>query len=120
MSRPRFPRRLYARGSEPDARVSLANERTFLAWITSGLGLLSAGVALESFALALHPTFRLAAALTLIGGGMVCAVMGWLRWMRVEQALREGRPLPSTGAMAVLASVLAVACLLVVGGLLAA
>ena len=30
---------------EPDYRFSLANERTFLAWIRTSLGLLAAGIA---------------------------------------------------------------------------
>ncbi|WP_157593348.1 YidH family protein, partial [Sedimentibacter sp. B4] len=47
-ARPRFPRSVYARGSEPDARFSLANERTFLAWISAGLALISVGVGLDS------------------------------------------------------------------------
>ena len=37
-------------GHEPDVRFSLANERTFLAWIRTALALLAGGVALEQFA----------------------------------------------------------------------
>jgi putative membrane protein len=35
----RFPRWVYGAGDEPDARFSLANERTFLAWIRTSLAL---------------------------------------------------------------------------------
>ena len=35
-------------GEAPDYRFSLANERTFLAWIRTALGFLAAGVALIS------------------------------------------------------------------------
>lgn len=36
--------------TEPDARFTLANERMFLAWIRTSLGLLAAGVAVVQFA----------------------------------------------------------------------
>ena len=51
----RFPRRLYGVGTEPDPRYSLANERTFLAWIRTSLTLMAAGVALEVLALEIQP-----------------------------------------------------------------
>ncbi|TQO19384.1 uncharacterized protein DUF202 [Rhodoglobus vestalii] len=69
----RFPRRVYGAGSEPDARFSLANERTFLAWIRTALALISAGVALEAFVLPIAPAFRLGASLLLILLGVVVA-----------------------------------------------
>jgi putative membrane protein len=37
MSDRRFPRSVFSRGTEPDARFTLANERTFLAWIRTAL-----------------------------------------------------------------------------------
>ena len=42
-------------GREPDYRFSLANERTFLAWIRTALSLLAGGVLLEQFATRLEP-----------------------------------------------------------------
>ena len=44
----RRPGWVYGRGHEPDVRFSLANERTFLAWIRTALALLAAGVALDA------------------------------------------------------------------------
>lgn len=44
----RFPRRVFGEGQEPDARFSLANERTFLAWIRTSMALLAGGVAPRS------------------------------------------------------------------------
>ncbi len=41
---------MYAQGTEPDPRFSLANERTFLAWIRTSLALLATGVALVALA----------------------------------------------------------------------
>lgn len=37
-------------GEAPDYRFSLANERTFLAWIRTSLGFLAAGVGLDQLA----------------------------------------------------------------------
>ncbi len=92
----RFPRSVYDRGTEPDPRFSLANERTFLAWIRTGLALLAGGVALEVLGLDLHPQLRFAASLVLIIAGVLTPVLAWVNWMRTERALREGMPLPAS------------------------
>ncbi|EFL27732.1 putative integral membrane protein [Streptomyces himastatinicus ATCC 53653] len=52
--RPREPRSgaaipWHEEGEEPDYRFSLANERTFLAWIRTGLVLLAGAVAVAQF-----------------------------------------------------------------------
>ena len=44
----RWAQRLRSTGSEPDPRITFANERTFLAWIRTSLALIAAGVALEA------------------------------------------------------------------------
>src|SRR5690625_7225376 len=36
-------------GQDPDPRFTLANERTFLAWIRTSLALLAGGIAVEAF-----------------------------------------------------------------------
>jgi putative membrane protein len=114
----RFPKSVYGRGREPDARFSLANERTFLAWISAGLALVSVGVGLESLALNLNPGFRLAASVVLVLAGIACPVQAWFGWARAEAALREGRPLPFAPLLVVLPIVLVVAGVLVLLGLL--
>lgn len=91
----RFPRRVYGVGTEPDARFTLANERTFLAWIRTSLALIAAGIALEAFALPIAPGIRLSASLLLIALGVLAPLQAWLGWMSVERALRQNRPLPS-------------------------
>jgi putative membrane protein len=91
----RFPAAVYDHGNEPDARFSLANERTFLAWVRTSLALLAAGVALEAFGLHLQPDLRLAASLVLIVAGLATPLQAWLGWMSVEKALRIDKPLPS-------------------------
>lgn len=93
--RARFPRRVFDRGVDPDARFSLANERTLLAWIRTALALTAGGVALEALSLPLQPGLRLAASLTLLGMGVLVPLGAWWHWVGVESALRHARPLPA-------------------------
>ena len=109
----RFPARLFASGQEPDPRFSLANERTFLAWISTSLALIAAGVALEALGLGLNSALRIAASVLLIAAGIATPVQAWLGWYRAEQSLRQGRPLPSPFLAAPLAGVVAAAGVLV-------
>lgn len=117
-SRRRFPARLFARGQEPDPRFSLANERTFLAWIGTALALIAAGVALETVGLGLNPALRMAASILLIVAGTATPIQAWIGWYRTEQALREQRPLPAPALAAPIGVVVMVVGVLVVLGLL--
>lgn len=91
----RYPKRVYGVGTEPDARFTLANERTFLAWIRTSLALIAAGVALEAFNLPIAPEFRLSASLLLIALGVLAPIQAWFGWMTIERALRNAQPLPT-------------------------
>ena len=116
MSSPRFPRHVYEVGSEPDPRFTLANERTFLAWIRTALALIAAGIALEALALPIQPDLRRTAAIILLLLGLVVPMLAWLTWAAVERALRRGAPLPgSKVALPVVIGVSAAAVLLVLG-----
>lgn len=114
----RFPRSLYSRGEEPDPRFTLANERTFLAWIRTALALLAGGVALEVLGLDLHPALRLAASLVLIGTGLLTPALAWIDWLRTEAAMRTSRPLPSSLLGPALAGAVTVAAVLVASAVL--
>lgn len=112
----RFPRWVYGSGTEPDPRFSLANERTFLAWIRTALALIAAGVALEAFNLPLQPGLRLAASIMLLTLGVLVPLLSWLTWGSVELALRQASPLPgSKVALPLAVGVSAVAVLIVLG-----
>ncbi|HGA1542323.1 TPA: YidH family protein [Escherichia coli] len=87
-------------GEAPDYRFSLANERTFLAWIRTALGFLAAGVGLDQLAPDFAtPVIRelLALLLCLFSGGL--AMYGYLRWLRNEKAMRLKEDLPYTNSL---------------------
>ena len=104
MSVSRFPRYVYDEGAEPDVRFTLANERTFLAWIRTGLALIAAGVALEALGLPLNPGLRLAASVVLLLLGITVSALAYVEWARTERALRHSAPLPSSPVLVVLAA----------------
>jgi putative membrane protein len=103
-------------GQEPDYRFSLANERTFLAWIRTALALLAGGVALDQFAVALRPrglVIAIAVGLSMLAA-MLCA-FAYRNWRVNETAMRHARPLPGAPAILLLS-----VCLACGGGVLAA
>lgn len=101
MSDRRFPKAVYGVGAEPDPRFSMANERTFLAWIRTSLAFVAAGVALEAVAVPVHPVARMIATSMFMLLAVVVPVYAWVQWVRNERALRQGRPLraPHMGAV---------------------
>jgi putative membrane protein len=89
------PRSILEVGEQPDYRFTLANERTFLAWLRTGLGLVAGAVALASLVPELGPRgLRVALVLLLLALSLAVTVGGYLRWARTEVALREKRALP--------------------------
>ncbi|MFB7893637.1 YidH family protein [Microbacterium sp. NPDC056044] len=116
--RTRRPSSVYRHGTEPDPRFSLANERTYLAWIRTSLAFLAGGVALEALGLSLHPGFRLAASVLLIVAGILTPLQAWIGWARTERALRLDRPLPSALLSVPIAAVVMIVGVLVSLGIL--
>ncbi|OXM61025.1 YidH family protein [Amycolatopsis vastitatis] len=87
--------RWYEDGREPDYRFTLANERTFLAWLRTALALVAGAVALTQ----LVPSFpvtglRTGLAVLLAAAGTLLAAFAYRRWARVQRAMRHDRPLP--------------------------
>jgi putative membrane protein len=97
---------------EPDYRFTLANERTFLAWMRTALGLLAGGVAVRQL---IDPFQirggRTALALLAIGASAVLSVGGYLRWRRVQRVMRRGGALPPARLVPMLAAGLLVVAL---------
>ena len=94
-ARSKIAQQLLPGGSEPDPRFTLANERTFLAWIRTSLALLAGGIAIEAFTadLFLEPVRKGLAVLLLVLGMMLSAGSA-VRWLRVERSMRNKVPLP--------------------------
>jgi putative membrane protein len=97
-------------GPEPDYRMSLAAERTYLAYLRTGLALTAAGVAVAGAlpdAGAEGLRRGLGVALVLIGGAVFAAARS--RWAAVTRAMQRGAPLPPPRAGLALSVVLALA-----------
>jgi putative membrane protein len=106
----RWPRSVYGHGEEPDPRFSLANERTFLAWVRTAVALLAGAAAVHLLDLRLPSLVAALASSGLAVAGGACAVNAYVGWARTERAIREHRPLPSNGAGVVLVVVVVAAC----------
>ncbi|MCO1615281.1 YidH family protein [Micromonospora tulbaghiae] len=113
------PRELRSVGTPPDYRFSLANERTFLAWLRTGLALVAGGLAAAQFLPPLrlaHLREALAVALLLLGAAVSIRAVD--HWARTERAMRLNEELPASRFPAVLALVVAVGALLLVAAVL--
>ena len=82
---------------DPDYRFTLANERTFLAWIRTALALVAGGVAvvqlIPEFA---FPGARHVIGILLVSTGGGLAVSSVRRWRQVQDAMRRDADLPPT------------------------
>jgi putative membrane protein len=77
-----------------DVRFLLANERTLLAWLRTSLTMLAGGVALVH--LSEGRMSLMVAAIGILGLGMVCAIIGYVRYRAAGRAIRAGA-LPASG-----------------------
>lgn len=100
---------------EPDYRFTLANERTFLAWQRTALGLLAAAVAVVQFLPELSvPALRHMLGVVVGTLALLTAVAGLRRWNQVDHAMRRRRPLPRPTGPAALTVGLVIAGLITV------
>lgn len=96
-------------GEDPDYRFSLANERTFLAWVRTSLALLAGAVAVAQIV----PPFEVRGARTALAAllalsGLGVAALAYRRWSGNERAMRHRGTLPHTTVLAALATALCV------------
>ncbi|WNG84819.1 DUF202 domain-containing protein [Mycobacterium sp. ITM-2016-00316] len=83
--------------AEPDYRFTLANERTFLAWIRTALALIAGGIAVVQFVPSFGiPGVRHGLSVVLTAGGGLLAALAVRRWQRVQTAMRRDEDLPPT------------------------
>lgn len=93
-------------GKDPDYRYSLANERTFLAWIRTALALNGGGLAVVSLLPPFARIGREVVGTLLITLGTLVAARSFGRWRSNEESMRTGSPirpsqLPGTLALGV-------------------
>ncbi|MFC4067765.1 YidH family protein [Actinoplanes subglobosus] len=102
-------------GTTPDYRFSLANERTFLAWIRTGLALIAGGLACAQFLppLPVRHLREIIAILLLVLGALV-ALRAVDHWVRTERAMRMGTDLPRSRFPAVLAIAVAAGAVVII------
>lgn len=82
-------------GEDPDARFSLANERTLLAWIRTSLAMLAGGVAVVEVVPKLAiPGGRHVLGIPLVLLSVVISLSAYRHWAQTERALRLRQPLP--------------------------
>jgi inner membrane protein YidH len=99
---------------EPDYRFTLANERTFLAWIRTALALIAGGVAVVQLVPSFgYPGLRNALGFILTAGGGLLAALAVRRWQHVQSAMRRGADLPPSRMPMVLAGAIALVAILV-------
>lgn len=107
------------RGVEPDYRFTLANERTFLAWIRTALAVLASGVLLDQLAQHGAPgsvTASVAGSLIVLGAAL--AACSYFRWKGNEIATRNSEHLPTSPAIPLLVAALGCAGAAIFVGLL--
>ena len=103
------PRRAHWRklGQAPDYRFSLANERTYLAWIRTALALLAGAIGIDQLTPDLaDPTIRIliSSFLCLCSGAL--AVFAYHRWANNEHAMRNNQPLNYTGFLKLISAMI--------------
>ncbi|MDQ0801467.1 DUF202 domain-containing protein [Arthrobacter sp. SLBN-112] len=112
----------WRRGGEmPDYRFSLANERTFLAWIRTAMAILAGAIAVDQLTPQIAPTpVRIILCLVLAVIGTTLAMEAYRRWSLQEQAMRQKQELPHawlliamTAVVALMGAIVAILILLV-------
>jgi putative membrane protein len=99
---------------DADPRYSLANERTFLAWIRTGLGLLAGAAGLLAIDLPWPTAAVRGLAILLSAAAGLSACLAWNRWRSVEAAIQASQQAPRPRAHVWLALVVAVVAVAVI------
>ena len=111
------------KGSEQDPRVYFAAERTFLAWIRTGLGLIGIGFAVSRFGLFFRqlsvseahlPTratgLSVWSGVTLVGLGVIVILSSVVRHFQLIRELKSGTWIPGRVARDAVVLGLSLAC----------
>lgn len=104
-ARPRDPRIEEMGVGVEDPRTLQANERTLLAWLRTGVSMITFGFVISRADLwmqavgqksPIRGAHTIGAVFVLLGA--VCEIIGVTRYMRIRRALLERRPVPVGGA----------------------
>jgi putative membrane protein len=96
----------YEAGTDPDYRFSLANERTFLAWIRTALAILAGAILLHQVQSSIGP-----ARWSAIASGAVAlfstsiAICSYFKWRSNEISMRHGRSLSRSSLILLMTTV---------------
>ncbi len=91
----RSEERLRATGDDPDYRFSLANERTFLAYLRTSIAFFAAGLAVvELVDLFERELYDRLLGVSLLLVGLVISASSYGQWRRREEAIRRSTALP--------------------------
>ncbi len=83
--------------AHPDYRFTLANERTFLAYVRTALALDAAGLAAAQFLTDIGTDWlRQLVAVVLVIAGVLVSLGAYRRWAANDSAMRRNAPLPAT------------------------
>ena len=94
-------------GPDLDPRFSLANERTYLAWVRTSLALVAVGLVAAKAIEFDHAALRWIVAVPPVLGGAALALEARARWRAYERAMRAGDPLPAGGSIGLVSALVA-------------
>ena len=103
---------------ELDSRFSLANERTYLAWIRTSLALAALGLVAAKAIEFDHDLLRWLVAIPPIAGAVWLALEARVRWSAYERAMRAGDPLPAGRSLGVVSALVAAYAVVVLAAVL--
>ncbi len=102
-------------GQDPDYRFSLANERTYLAWIRTALALLAGAIGIDQLTPDLaEPEIRMLISSFLCVCSGLLAVFAYRRWAQNERAIRNNSQLIYTSFLKVISVVLVAITLVII------
>ncbi|MGH3463128.1 MAG: YidH family protein [Kribbellaceae bacterium] len=96
-------------GDEPDYRFTLANERTFLAYLRTSLAFYAGGLSAVQFLDLEQRWVSRAIGVVLVLAGLASTIGSYVRWKQNLAAMRANGPLPASRLPLLLATAIALA-----------
>jgi putative membrane protein len=115
MAQPTEPQPEPGAAREPDYRFSLANERTYLAYVRTALALMAAAVAVVKLVPGDDLSWLRRVLGVLMGVlSLLVAATAYARYRAVQRAIREGRPLPRAAVLPMVGAAMVAGALIVI------